>query len=166
MALHWISDFLNQRTQTVVTEGEKSDNISVTSGVPQGTVLGPILFFVYINDFHEYLKHSTLRLFADHSIIYKQIHSINDARELQEDLEAAARSEQDWLMCFHLDKCNVLIATQKQKPVQFIYKLHGHSLKITVSIQYLGITLQSNLKWDKHITCNTITSKANQTLGF
>ena len=63
-------------------EGEQSDTISVTSGIPQGTVLGPILFLVYINDFNEYLKHSTLRLFADDIIIYKQINSISDARDL------------------------------------------------------------------------------------
>ena len=127
-ALHWISDFLNQRTQAVVPEGEKSDTISVTSGVPQGTVLGPILFLVYINDFHEYLKHSTLRLFRDGSIIYKKIHSINDARELQEDLEAAARWEQDWLMCFHPNKmqCPKCYSETKTCP---IYKLHGHSLE-------------------------------------
>ena len=85
---------------------EKSDTIPVTSGVPQGTVLGSILFLVYINDFNVYLKLSTLRLFADDSITYKQIHYINDARDLQEDLDAAARWEQDWLMCFHPDKCN------------------------------------------------------------
>ena len=68
-ALHWISDFLSQCTQSVVLEGEKSVTIPVTSGVPQGTVLGPILFLVYINDFNEYLNHSTLRLFSDDSII-------------------------------------------------------------------------------------------------
>ena len=98
------------------------------------------------------------------TIIYKEIHSENDARNLQQDLEAAARWEQDWLMCFHPDKCNVLSITQKQKSIKFTYKLHGHSLEKTDSTKYLGITLQSNLKWDKHI--NNITSKANQTLGF
>ena len=97
-------------------------------------------------------------------IIYKEIHSESDARNLQQDLEAAARWEQDWLMCFHPDKCNVLSITQKQKYIKFTYKLHGHSLEKTDSTKYLGITLQSNLKWDKHI--NNITSKANQTLGF
>ena len=67
-------------------------------------------------------------------------------------------------MCFHPDKCNVLSATQKQKHVKFIYKLHGHSFEKADSTKYLGVTLQSNLKRVKHI--NIITSKANQTLGF
>jgi retron-type reverse transcriptase len=72
-AFHWIKDFLTDRTQTVILEGEKSNKIPVTSGVPQGTVLGPILFLIFINDLAEYIQHSTLRLFADDSIIYKQI---------------------------------------------------------------------------------------------
>ena len=71
--IQWISSFLTGRTQTVVLEGHSSDQISVDSGVPQGSVLGPILFLIYINDFHQYLKYSTLRLFADDSIIYRTI---------------------------------------------------------------------------------------------
>ena len=67
-------------------------------------------------------------------------------------------------MCFHPDKCNVLRITQKQKSIKFTYKIQWHSLEKTDSTKYLGITLQSNLKWDKHI--NNIASKANQTLGF
>ena len=68
-----------------------------------------------------------------------EIHSIQDAKDLQDDLNAAARREQDWLMCFHPDKCNILSISSKQKPVT--YKLHGHILKTTDSTKYLGVTL-------------------------
>ena len=90
-----------------------SSKAPVTSGVPQGTVLGPI-FFIYINDFPEYLQHSTLRLFADDSIIYKEIKTINDAQNLQLDLDAACRWEKDWLMHFHADKCNLISIRTKR----------------------------------------------------
>ena len=81
--LNRISAFLSNRTQTVVLDGESSDIAPVTSGVPQGTVLGPVLFLVYINDLPEYLKSSQLRLFADGSIIYKTIKSQKDCDSLQ-----------------------------------------------------------------------------------
>ena len=74
-----------------------SSKIPVTSGVPQGTVLKPILFLIYINDLPEYIK----RLFADDSMIYRQIKSQSDCLKLQEDLEAAMKWEQDGLMSFH-----------------------------------------------------------------
>jgi hypothetical protein len=74
VSFHWIKDFLTDRTQTVILEGETSNKIPVTSGVPQGTVLGPILFLIFINDLAEYIQHSTLRLFADDSIIFVPIY--------------------------------------------------------------------------------------------
>jgi hypothetical protein len=80
--LKWIEDFLTSRTQTVIIDGVQSDKIHVTSGVPQGTVLGPILFLVYINDFSEYIQHSILRLFADDSIIYKTIQNKENTEKL------------------------------------------------------------------------------------
>ena len=67
-------------------------------------MLGPILFLVYINDLPEYLEHSKLRLFADDSIIYKEIKTQDDCYKLQSDLDAAAQWESDWLMAFHPDK--------------------------------------------------------------
>ena len=99
--LKWIQAFLSDRTQTVVIDGITSNTAPVTSGVPQGTVLGPILFLIYINDFPEYLEHSKLRLFADDSIIYREITCQQDCINLQKDLNAAADWEADWLMAFH-----------------------------------------------------------------
>jgi len=105
-AINWITSFLSNRTQTVILENTTSEKIPVTSGVPQGTVLGPVPFLIYINDLPQYNKHSQIRLFADDSIIYRPIHTLIDCLKLQEDLEAAIQWEQDWLMVFHPDKCN------------------------------------------------------------
>jgi hypothetical protein len=79
--LNWIKAFLSDRTQTVVINGTSSTSVPVTSGVPQGTVLGPILFLTYINDLPEYLTYSKLRLFADDSIIYREIKSHQDCQK-------------------------------------------------------------------------------------
>jgi hypothetical protein len=148
----------------VVLDGESSDIAPVTSDVPQGTVLGPVLFLVYINDLPEYLKSSQLGLFADDSIIYKTIKSQKDCDSLQEDLDAAARWESDWLMAFHPDKCTVLTITNKKNPVKHNYLLHNYTLESVSSAKYLGITLQSGLKWTQHT--NNIVANANKSLGF
>ena len=79
--LTWIKSFLANRSQTVVLDNEHSDSVPVTSGVPQGSVLGPILFLVYINDLPEQTK-SKVRLFADDTAIYLAVSSIQDARLL------------------------------------------------------------------------------------
>ena len=162
--LNWIQDFLSLRTQTVILEGTHSDKIQLTSGVPQGTVLGPILFFIYINDFNEYLTHSTLRLFADDSIIYREIRSPSDTHKLQHDLDAAAKWEQDWLMSFHPDKCSILRITTKKRPILHNYILHGPTLATETSTKYLGVTIQNNLKWNEHI--DNITASATKQLNF
>lgn len=161
---NWIKSFLSNRTQTVLLENSTSSKIPVTSGVPQGTVLGPILFLIYINDLPEYLKHSKIRLFADDSIIYRNITSQNDCLKLQEDLEAAIKWEHDWLMQFHPDKCNIMRITTKKKPTHFYYNMSGHILETVQTAKYLGITLSSDLKWNAHI--QQTAAKANKTLAF
>ena len=84
--LHWIKAFLANRSQTVVLEGEKSSQVLVTSGVPQGSVLGPILFLVFINDIPDHIR-SKVRLFADNTAVYLVISNLEQAKLLQEDLD-------------------------------------------------------------------------------
>ena len=162
--INWITSFLANRTQTVLLENTTSEKIAVTSGVPQGTVLGPILFLIYINDLPDYIKHSQIKLLADDNIIYRPIKTQADCIKLQEDLESAVKWEQDWLMAFHPDKCNILRVTTKKSPQHFYYNMHGHTLESVQSEKYLGVTLSADLKWNNHI--EQMTSKANKSLSF
>ena len=84
--LNWIKDFLDNRKQTVVINGTNSDEVPVSSGVPQGSVLGPILFLAYINDLPEQVK-SRVRLFADDTAMYLAISSTTEGQVLQTDLK-------------------------------------------------------------------------------
>ena len=159
----WIKNFLSDRTQSVVVEGETSTSIPVESGVPQGSVLGPSLFLFYINDMPQEIQ-STVRLFADDTIAYVTISSDADSANLQKDLDKLAVWETKWLMKFHPDKCNVLTISKKRTPAKYSYTLHGHNLEHVTAAKYLGCTIASDLKWGKHIS--NICSKANNTISF
>jgi hypothetical protein len=139
----WIQNFLAERKQVVVVEGEKSDSINVESGVPEGSVFGPSLFLFYINDMPEGIC-SRVRLFADDTIVYLTITSDTDADYLQEDLEKLAEWEGKWKMAFHPDKCNVLTITRKRKPIVREYQLYGHTLEAVTSTKYLGCTISAD----------------------
>jgi hypothetical protein len=91
--LSWIQDFLSDRTQTVVLEGNSSSTNPVTSGVSQGTALGPLLFLVYTNDMPGYARSQT-RLFADDCLMYRKVSSTSDSTQLQEDLDNLIKWEQ------------------------------------------------------------------------
>ena len=83
----WISKWLSGQSQQVVLDGQASDPVPVLSGVPQGSVLGPILFLIFINDLPDNIK-SSVRLFADDCVLYRNIHSLQDCLILQEDLDS------------------------------------------------------------------------------
>ena len=159
----WINSFLQSRTQAVVLEGVTSDYVPVQSGVPQGSVLGPSLFLFYINDIPVGLN-STIRLFADDTIAYLAIKSNSSCEVLQQDLDKLGIWEDKWKMAFHPDKCNVLSISKNKNPIKYNYTLHGQILEHVNKAKYLGVTIQSDLKWHSHI--NNITKKANSTLGF
>ena len=85
--LEWIKAFLENRQQCVVVDGEKSDFVAVLSGVPQGSVIGSVLFLAYINDLPQNIR-SRVRLFADDNVLYLIITSEEHCRQLQDDLDA------------------------------------------------------------------------------
>ena len=93
--LGWIGSFLSGTSQKIVLEG-KSSSVPVLSGVPQGSVLGHVLFLIYINDLAEYVSNSTVRLFADDSLLYLTIHNSSDCDRFQEDINNIERWESDW----------------------------------------------------------------------
>ena len=125
--LQWIKAFLTDRTQRVVVDGATSDPAPVISGVPQGSVLGPILFLVFINDLPlQVSSHS--RLFADDCVVYREINSEKDCHILQEDLNNLAAWEKRWGMSFHPEKCSVLRVHRKRSPIIYDYSLKGHIL--------------------------------------
>jgi len=147
--LSWITDFLQGRTQDVVLDGQTSSESPVTSGVPQGTVTGPLLFLVYINDLPSRVR-STVRMFTDDCLLYQEIHSMNDTKIFQDDLDSLQAWERDWLMEFNPSKCEAITFTKKTKPVKAEYRLHDIILTAVTSAKYLGVHLSSKLSWNTH----------------
>jgi len=159
----WIKSFLTDRHHKVLVENTCSSQVCAVSGVLQGTVLGPILFLIFINDLPDDIKNSTLRLFAGDCILYKPIQISNDYRSLQEDLLSLEQWEAIWLKKFNPSQCflmNISLATKHK--ILYNYTLHGCFLSKVDQLKYLGITIQNNLKWASHIS--EITSKVNRTL--
>ena len=104
--LSWIEAFLLGHSQCVALEGEKSSEISVTSGVPQGSVLRPILFLLYINDLPKNLT-SQVRLFSDDTAVYLTVTNKKDSQTLQQDLQKLEQLEKTWEMHFTPSKCQL-----------------------------------------------------------
>ena len=161
--LNWAHSFLYNRTQRTLVDGETSTQSDVGSGVPQGTVLGPLFFLCYINDLPNSVT-SNVRLFADDAFLYRQINSPDDHLALQNDLDSLDKWSRDWCMTFNSSKCHVLTTTLKTKPHRFTYSLAGQNLTLVNSHPYLGVTLDSKLNWTPHI--DNVAAKATKSLNF
>ena len=159
----WIGSFLMDRKQQVIVEGETSEACTVDSGVPQGTVLGPLLFLCHINDLPSRVK-SQVRLFADDCLLYRKIRSLKDQLQLQEDLKALEKWAEEWGMRFNATKCYIMSIHRNQNPFTHFYELNNHILSQVNDNPYLGVMISANMKWSTHI--EKIYKKANSTLGF
>ena len=159
--LDWIRDFLSGRFQTVIVEGEKSSFQPVKSGVPQGTVLGPILFIIYVADLERRIQHSKVGTFADDTKLKKPICSVNSALELQEDLNSVVEWSDSNSMALHEEKFEVLHYTlnrpQLLSALPFSYEFRdyttpaGSTIHPSTSVRDLGILLSDDCSWTLHI---------------
>lgn len=163
--LNWIRSFLTGRKQTVVVDGEHSEEADVLSGVPQGTVLGPLLFLLHINDLPSVIDPQTIiRLFADDCLLYRVIETTEDEQQLQKDLDALEVWANNWGMSFNTKKCYTMPVDRRRSQTSHVYRLNGTALGSVDSEKYLGVLISKDMSWSPHIS--NVSTKANQKLGF
>ena len=130
----WINSWLSGCTKQVVLDGQASDPVPVLSGVPQGSVLGPILFLIFINDLPDNIR-SSVCLLADDCVLYRNIHSIQDCFILQEDLTSLGQWEADGQIKFTVAKCHSMRVTGHQHHKQILFV---KQMKVYLNVQRLG----------------------------
>jgi hypothetical protein len=141
--LDWFTDYLRNRSQRVVIDGVASQYLPVTSGVPQGSIVGPLLFVIFINDLPEFIPNqSKTALFADDTKLYRSILSISDCESLQRDISSLNDWSQNSNMKFNALKCKVLTITRKKSPVTTDYHLGDANLQRVQQEKDLGIMSQ------------------------
>ena len=162
--LEWIKDYLTKRSQVVVVNGVKSNTASVISGIPQGTVLGPLLFVVYINDLLDDIRSDGF-LYADDTKIFRQITSREDSNELQNDIDRLEMWAEKWMLKFHPDKCHVL-TLGKFENIKYTnrYQICGMEMEHVFDEKDLGVIFDSNISFEDHIASKI--SKANSMMGL
>ena len=141
----------------MVPKGDYSEEVPVTLGFPQGSVLRPVLFLIYINDLPDKVK-----LFADDTAAYLAINKLADSEQLQADLDILQEWEITWDMQFNPSKCKVIHITRSRSLLPTKYTLRGETLEAVTSARYLGVDIASDLSWKTHISRITETSDYDQ----
>jgi hypothetical protein len=167
IASEWFASYLTNRQQYVSLHNILSDYNTVTCGIPQGSVLGPLLFLMYINDFNRCSEILEFHLFADDSnLFYKHKNLV----ELQTNLNRELHNIHVWLcankLSLNVDKSNFVIFHPPQKKINDDIKLNinGKELKIHFCIKYLGVLIDSHLNWKNQV--DYIVKKIKRTIGI
>ena len=170
--IKWIESFLSDRKQAVVVDGHLSFLALIISGVPQGTVLGPILFLIFINDIEHCINDSIIRCFADDDRVSRSISCENDVSALQSDLNSVMQWSERNNMALHEDKFEYMCHRPSRKntlelaELPFVAELHqysvaeGNSLPPVGQLRDLGVLVSDDLSWTPHI--KSIANKARQ----
>ena len=149
--IDWLQDYLNERLQQVSVNGQNSEWHRVTSGVPQGSVIGPLMFVLYINDLPDKIE-SPIYLFADDTKIFKIINTQEDQKALQRDLVKLQTWTETWLLQLHPEKCKYLHIGKNLPWEEWKYDLGGTVVESSEEEKDIGVTIDRNLTFNKHIS--------------
>ncbi len=163
--LAWIKAFLENRKQRVLLNGSPSDWSDVISGVPQGSVIGPVLFVIFINDMPASLN-NFISLFADDAKLYGKSTSPEDHLSIQQDLSQLQKWSDEWQLKFNETKCKVLYMGNNNRKLQYTMDTIDKTVTLDESTNErdLGVLVDNNLTFDEHITLAI--KKANQKLAL
>lgn len=160
--ISWFWSYIRDRSQYVVIGSAKSDRITPNSGVPQGSILGPLLFIIFINDLLTSLEYCSG--FADDLKVYRTIACLSDCFKLQRDLIKI----DEWCiankMSLNIDKCAIISITYSLNRIEFPYYFGNELIKRVSSVKDLGVIIDEKLRFKEHIS--NITRKAYRMLGF
>ena len=166
--IKWIENFLTDRHQKVRVNEQCSGWQTVKSGVPQGSVLGPILFLVFINDLPDAIKNKLIKLFADDAKLYNVSTSLEDCVQLQQNLDSLIKWSSEWSLRVNPEKCKVLHLSKGNPDRNYQYHMQVEDTETYLEeVPYqkdLGIFMDSRLSFETHITKSV--SKANRMLGL
>jgi hypothetical protein len=162
--LEWIASYLTDRKQYVKACGKNSRIISVNSGVPQGSHLGPLLFIIFINDITTCFKHLRFLLYADDLKVFCPIRGVDDYQHAQSELEALSRWCMDNELHLNLNKCKVISFSRNRTTLRYDYELSRHILERTDSMRDLGVLLDRKLDFRSHI--EELIVRAARMLGY
>lgn len=159
--MKWCEAFLHERRQRVTIRGSKSEWAEVTSGVPQGSVIGPLMFVIYVNDMPGIVE-GYLKLFADDAKLFRRVTNRNEQESMQRDLDNLIEWANKWQMCFNETKCQVLHLGYRN--LHSPYYMNGVILGATEEVKDLGVLIDINLKLHQHTEAQV--NKANRVLGM
>ena len=162
--LRWLTSYVFNRSLLVVVNGHRSTPFPATSGVPQGSLLGPLLFLIYLNDIGQCFKHCNFSLYADDLKVYLSVNSISDCLLLQNDLDRLFSYCLQNELSLNIEKCCFISFTRNLQIFKHNYSLNNIPLIQSYSMKDLGVVLDSKMTFSLHI--DYIVSKANKMLGF